>query len=290
MASVRGLGYVVVTASDLDAWASFATELLGMQIAESTGDRLLLRMDAKQYRIDVRRGDADAVSVLGWETTSQAELDELAALVESDGYVVKAGDAEDLRERRVSGLFSFEDQDGLTVEVFYGLANDHRAFVSPNGARFTTGSLGIGHVNQFVTDVEVHRHLYMDLLGFTLTGYMDFGPGGIFLHCNPRNHSIAFAHFPGVKPSIAHLMVEVEDIDTVGRAYDRVLAGAAPLRVTLGKHSNDLMLSFYVKSPSEFEIEYGWKGMQIDDSTYTPERWNAPNLWGHQRLGSAPDL
>ncbi len=291
MTSVRGLGYVVITASDLDAWTAFGCDLLGLQAAERTADRLLLRLDERAYRLDIRRGGSDTLDVIGWDVASLAELEELAATVQEAGYVVKhAGEAE-LRERRVSGLVSFADTDGVTVELAYGMANDHRPFVSPTGARFTTGDQGIGHLNQFVSDTEAHRRLYMDVLGFRLTGFMDVGPVGVFLHCNPRNHSLAFATLPGVKPGIGHLMLEVDDMDVVGRAYDKVLAGAAELRVTLGKHTNDKMLSFYMKSPSNFEIEYGWNGMRIDDSTYLPDRWNAPNLWGHQRLANAsPDI
>ena len=52
-----------------------------------------------------------------------------------------------------------------------------------------------------------------------------------------------------------HLMFEVTDLDLVGRAWDKVLDGAAPIASTLGKHTNDEMSSFYVRSPSGFQIE-----------------------------------
>jgi 2,3-dihydroxybiphenyl 1,2-dioxygenase len=262
-----------------------------MQAAERTDDRLLLRVDERAYRLDVRRGDSDTLDVIGWELAAPEDLDEFAGKLEEAGYSVKRADDQALRERQVSGLLSFTDRAGVTVELAYGMANDHRPFVSPTGARFTTGDQGIGHINQFVSDTAAHRELYMDILGFKLTGFMDVGPVGVFLHCNPRNHSLAFAALPGVKPGIGHLMLEVDDMDVVGRAYDKVLGGAAELRVTLGKHTNDKMLSFYMKSPSNFEIEYGWNGMRIDDATYIPDRWYAPNLWGHQRLANAmPDI
>jgi 3,4-dihydroxy-9,10-secoandrosta-1,3,5(10)-triene-9,17-dione 4,5-dioxygenase len=79
-------------------------------------------------------------------------------------------------------------------------------------------------------------------------------------------------------------MFEVDDIDTVGRAYDKVLDGEAPLSSTFGKHSNDQMLSFYVNTPSGFGLEYGTAGLLVDDATWTPARFDVPSFWGHKRV------
>ena len=38
--------------------------------------------------------------------------------------------------------------------------------------------------------------------------------------------------------------------------------------MTLGRHTNDLMTSFYVRTPSGFEIEYGTGGLVVDDDTW----------------------
>ena len=57
-ATVKALGHIVAETTDLDAWSDFATDLLGLQVAERTEDRLLLRMDEYTWRIDVRRSDA----------------------------------------------------------------------------------------------------------------------------------------------------------------------------------------------------------------------------------------
>lgn len=79
-------------------------------------------------------------------------------------------------------------------------------------------------------------------------------------------------------------MFEVDDLDIVGRAYDRVVAGEYPLYSSLGKHTNDKMVSFYVGSPSRFGIEYGVGGIQIDDEVWRPTRYDAAHFWGHQRV------
>ena len=228
-AEVRSLGYVVISAGDLDAWERFGTELIGLQVAERTPDRLRLRNDEKAYRLDIRRGEAEGVTVLGWEVEGAAQLAELVARLKAAGYDVTRGSREFAQERGVFDLVSFTDPDGMTIELFYGQMCDKRRFVSPTGARFLTGEGGLGHVFQLVNEEEPHRALYLDILGFKLSDYIDFGPiYGTFTHCNPRHHSYAFAPVPNAPKGIGHIMFEVDDIDIVGRAYDKVLKEGAP--------------------------------------------------------------
>ena len=284
MPEVRSLGYVVISAGDLDAWETFATGLIGLQVAERTPDRLRLRNDRSWYRLDVQRGDAEGVTTLGWEVGGPQELVEFAKILESAGYDVTEESADFARDRGAMGVISFLDPDGLRVELFYGQKIDRSVFVSPTGARFVTGDGGLGHVFQLVNDEEKHRQLYFDLLGFKLSDYIEFGPiFGVFTHCNPRHHSFAFAAVPNAPKGIGHIMFEVDDIDTVGRAYDKVVKEkAAPLAISFGRHSNDQMMSFYVNSPSGFQIEFGTGGLLIDDDTWRPWRYDVPNFWGHE--------
>lgn len=291
-ATVAALGYVIIDATDLDHWERFAAGLLGLQVAERTPDRLLLRTDEKSYRLDIRRAGQDKAVVVGWETRGPDELAEVAAAVEKDGYEVHYGTAEEADARKVSGLARFTDPEGLTLELCYGLKKDRDRFVSPTGARFVTGNAGLGHVFQIVHDPEAYRHLYTEVLGFRLSDTVDFGPGlaGTFLHCNPRHHSFAYAPIP-VRPGVGHLMLEVDDLDLVGRAWDKVLDGAAPVASTFGKHSNDEMISFYVKTPSGFQLEYGYGGLVIDPATHRPSRLDTANFWGHKRTDPGePDV
>jgi hypothetical protein len=62
-----------------------------------------------------------------------------------------------------------------------------------------------------------------------------------------------------------------------------VLERKIPLILTLGRHTNDLMTSFYIKNPSGFAIEYGYGGRLIeDDAKWDIRKYSATKLWGHQ--------
>ena len=51
--------------------------------------------------------------------------------------------------------------------------------------------------------------------------------------------------------------------------------------MTLGRHSNDYMTSFYIHSPSHFFVEYGWSGRAIDTAlgrAVPPQHLAGPTL------------
>ena len=52
--------------------------------------------------------------------------------------------------------------------------------------------------------------------------------------------------------------------------------------MTLGSHTNDRMTSFYVRTPSGFEIEYGTGGRSVDDATWVVGSYDAQSVWGHK--------
>lgn len=285
MAAVRSLGYAIIDSTDLDAWETFLSDVIGMQLATKTSDRLEFRMDEKAYRFVINRADRDGLDRVGWEASGPAGLEELAAALEHAGHAVTRHSREEAAARQLSGLVSFPDPEGmLTIELFTGLADTTERFVSPTGATFKVGVNGIGHLNQGVEDVEAYRSLYFDILGFKLSDQIAYANGrtSTFLHCNPRHHSYGFANATADRPAgIGHLMVEVTELNVVGRAWDKVQAGAAPILSTLGEHTNDRMVSFYVKSPSGFGFEFGTGAREIDDATWTPGRHTEAHTWGH---------
>jgi 3,4-dihydroxy-9,10-secoandrosta-1,3,5(10)-triene-9,17-dione 4,5-dioxygenase len=56
--------------------------------------------------------------------------------------------------------------------------------------------------------------------------------------------------------------------------------------VTLGEHTNDHMTSFYVTTPSGFQIEYGCNGLVVDDDTWQVAHYDAISTWGHKYIAA----
>ncbi|KMS75703.1 hypothetical protein ACM01_07985 [Streptomyces viridochromogenes] len=289
MSEVIALAYIGIEATDVDAWRTFATDTLGLQAVDGPDGALRLRADERAYRAEIRRADADGLSHLGLEVRDAAALSELAEKLEKNGVAVKRDQAELAARRQVTDLIVVEDPAGTTVEIFYGQMYGETAFVSPTGARFVTHGtkgLGFGHAFFLVPDMEAALAFYTGLLGFRISDRMPEGPSdAYFLRCNPRHHSIGLASVPGMGARLLHIMFEADDLDAVGRAYDKCRDGAATLVNTLGRHSNDEMLSFYVRTPSGFDLEYGCFGLQIDEDSWeaVEHRYPVESWWGHKR-------
>jgi Glyoxalase/Bleomycin resistance protein/Dioxygenase superfamily len=88
----------------------------------------------------------------------------------------------------------------------------------------------------------------------------------VFFHCNPRHHTIAFAQMPGMSRRLHHFMLQLQSLDDVGATYDLCQAQEVPIVVKLEKHTNDHMMSLYLRTPSGFNVEYAWGAREIDDS------------------------
>jgi 3,4-dihydroxy-9,10-secoandrosta-1,3,5(10)-triene-9,17-dione 4,5-dioxygenase len=295
--AIQSLGYLRIESADVGAWREFGVRVLGM--VEGRGpeaDAVYLRMDDFPARLVITAGERERLVASGWEVPGEDDLAEVGRALEAAGVAVKSGTAAELAERRVTQLLRFDDPAGNALEVFSGAALEHRPAVSPYGNRYVTGLMGLGHVVLPVSDEESALRFYTEVLGFRLRDSMRmppelFGrpPGAPlwmrFLGCNPRHHSLALAPFPA-PAGIVHLMTEVASLDDVGRAMDRCARRGAPVSATLGRHANDLMVSFYVRTPGGFDIEYGTDGRLVDDATWVCRETTAVSLWGH-RFGAA---
>jgi hypothetical protein len=54
----------------------------------------------------------------------------------------------------------------------------------------------------------------------------------------------------------------------------------------LGRHTNDHMTSFYLKTPSGFDVEYGWGARTVDDATWQVQRHEKGSIWGHRPVAA----
>ena len=297
MTVIKSLGYITVAASDMDRWRQFAFGVLGF--AEGNGSdpsALYLRMDERAARIIVAPGDVDRVLTVGWEVRDHAALDEVKVTLDAAGVAFKELSAAEADERRVEEVITFEDPAGTTLEVFHGAVLDHSPVVTPFGARFVTGDQGLGHVVVPAIDPSGLFDFYTGVLGFRSRGAFrvpappEFGPIRVrFLGINERHHSLAICPATNQdKPGLVHVMVEVDSLDAVGQALDRVNAEGFQLSSTLGRHTNDKMVSFYVRAPGDWDIEFGTDGMRVDERYYTAEEITADSYWGHQWVGEPP--
>lgn len=289
MSEIQSLSYFVAQVRDLDSWRHYAEKVLGMMTSEGAAGELYVKMDERPFRMLIEQGGADQYTASGWELANEAAFLALLERLERKGVVYGLGTAAHCSSRGVQAMVRVTDPSGNRHELTWGHISGCQPFVSPQGVpRFVTENMGLGHAVLPAPNFDDCLTFYRDVLGFQHSDIFNFRPDPAapairihFMHCgNARHHSLAIAEFD-VPSKCVHVMVEVDSMTEVGRAEDRRAAHKVPLSATLGQHLNDKMTSFYMKTPSGFDLEYGWGGLQVDWDQHAVFEFNRVSIWGH---------
>jgi 3,4-dihydroxy-9,10-secoandrosta-1,3,5(10)-triene-9,17-dione 4,5-dioxygenase len=289
---ITELGYVVIGTPDLEKWRDYGAKVLGMAAIDGPDGTLYLKMDERDFRYLICKTGKDELFASGWSVHDQQSFHDVLADVESAGVSVKRGTESECKLRKVQDFFSFIDPANLRHEVSWGPIAAFTKFVSPLGTKFVTGDIGMGHAVLPTGDIDATVGFWTSVMGFGISDLLHLtlaeGVPPIrvyFMHCAAgRQHSLAYAELSD-PTGCNHLMVEVDSMDEVGRALDRVEQNSVKLTLTLGRHVNDDMISFYMKTPGGFQMEYGTGGSVKDWGTYKVFESTRGSHWGHKFLG-----
>ena len=283
--------YAIFEVSDVDANATFFRDVIGLAPCPDVAGDKRFTNDQAAHRITLTQGPRNDLAVYGVEATSLEAFDETVARIQSLGYdVVEDPDLAALRE--VERLARVDAPWGRPLELVFGL---HRSELSPATplvpGGFLTKDQGFGHVVVVTLNYAESLRFLEEGLGFTQSDWIETEiMEGInltvrFYHCNARHHSFAIAEAPFELPTVAHhVMLETNDRDDVGAAFDRVWNTTLGIANGLGLHDNDKMFSFYVISPAGFQVEVGY-GARTITAPWTENRmYTKISVWGHQPL------
>lgn len=293
MSKVTELGYIGFGVSHLAKWKEYATEVIGAQWEEE-GDIAYLRLDLWHHRIALHPDPSDDLLYIGWRVSDAEALQAMADKLKSEGIEFTRGSTAEAAARRVLGLIKLVSPGGIPTEIFFGPEiAAHRPFHPgrPLFGRFKTGdTLGFGHV---AVREDSGAESFYRLLG--LTGTMEYKislPGGmvatpVFMHCNDRQHSLAYALGPLPK-RCHHMMLEYTEVGDMGIASDVARKKGIRFSMNIGTHANDGALTFYTESPSGWQVELGWGVLpsQSHIQYYTDDVWGHGSDDGNYGIGA----
>jgi 2,3-dihydroxybiphenyl 1,2-dioxygenase len=294
MVGVTELGYIGIEVKNPDEWRTFATEVLGLELADDRErDRCYLRMDYWHHRIVMHVGPSDDLLYLGFRVAGGEEFREMQRQLADAGVEFRVGSDEEAAERHVLEVMKLTDPGGNPVEIFHGPEVQANKPFHPGRrmhGRFKTASGGLGHCIIREHDPNAAYRFYT-LLG--MRGGVEYKmrmgkhvAQPVFMHCNERDHTVAFFDIGGANgPRLNHIMLEVENFDDIGLAHEIVTERKIPMVMDLGKHSNDQMYSFYFRNPSGWAFEYGWGGRP---ATYQSEYF-VKDMYRHPAPAGGPE-
>jgi 2,3-dihydroxybiphenyl 1,2-dioxygenase len=154
-----------------------------------------------------------------------------------------------------------------------------------------TKDVGFGHAVFATTAFDASHDFLVRGLGFEQSDWleMELAPSinleVRFYHCNGRHHTIALARAPFELPQrLHHIMFELNNRDDVGSAFDRAWGAGLDIPNGLGRHDNDGMFSFYLRTPAGFQVEVGFGARVVTDEWDDNRRYDRISVWGHQPL------
>ena len=280
--AVTQLGYIGLGVSDLDAWCDYATGVLGMEISGREEGLAYLRMDEMHHRVILHEDDLDDLAYAGWQTPNRDAFEKTLGEMEAAGIAYERATPEELTQRMVMAMARFE-LSGVPMEVFYGPKAVFELPFRPSAriSGFRTGDMGMGHIAFAGDDPQELARLMIEGLGFEVGD--SFSGFECLLRCNRRENTVFIPASPysGGK-RLNHFMLELKAIDDVGSGLDRCEDNGVEITSRLGRHTNDLSISFYMRTPSGFRVEYGWDSKTTDHGEWPVRDYERSSVWGHR--------
>ena len=286
---ILGIGYLGFESATHKEWIDYGTEVLGMGLMEpreGDDETVYLRMDDRRWRIAVHPGEVDHLAYIGWECKDRPSFRDAIKTLEDAGYPVEIGDAALAAKRAVKEVARFKDPVGYQHELFYAQEFNTNSFAPGRPHQgFIAEENGIGHIVLIVPE-------YTDELDDFCTNVMGFGwfgqgaaPMGRFgfyrAKLNEESHNIAYMLAPGMM-GIHHIGIICKSLDDVGVAYDMTQDRGIDLYQTLGRHTQDPVISFYTFTPSDWYIEYLHLYGEYPKFEVKPQQLS---VWGHKLVG-----
>lgn len=288
------MGYAIIQSQKIDEWRTLLKDGLGMHVESHQGS-LQVRLDQQQCRFLVERGHEEDIVSLGLELTDEDALRVVQERLRRQRIDVTEQSGPAAALRGVERFWRFKGPKGLNVEIYTRpLASTTPLHMLSSG--YFTGEHGFGHVAIVTRRPDEMFAFWRDIFDIRHTDDVYARISGVllnfeFLRFNPRHHSIALAYTPGhlkldpIRTRVQHLEVQVATLDDMTAAYERCKKLGATIAMAVGQHANDRAISFYVKTPSGFDIECGWNPIPVIEESWKPDVWDRISIWGHKPDG-----
>ena len=289
--SIVHLGHAELLVPDLEASATFFTELLGLQVTERDDERVFLRawQDWDHHTLQLTKAPEPGLAHLGWRVKTKEDAEELRGKIEAAGCSTHDSPAADNPGHGDS--IKFTTPGGLPFEVYWDVEyfqaeGDQVSRMASHPSRIPARGAAprrFDHVTFIADDVVAEQEFLTDVLGIR-HNYFVFGPDGqrwgSWLSCNNVSHETAVtrnAMQDGGK--LHHVAYYADTVDEVLRTATLLVDHGYELEWGPGKHGTSGATFLYFKEPSGNRVEVWTGGMLIFDPDWKAIEW-APEI-GH---------
>ena len=267
MIELKDITYVRLGAPDLGVTETFATNCLGLEVAERSKKALYLRSDQRAHTLCYFDGDP-ADHTVGFEVAGAEQLEAAAATLETLGHPVHTGTGAECAERKVRSFIGFRDPSGNHVELVVGPEQSGKRFSATRDVRIT----GFNHIGLFTTDPVRDEKFWTTVCNARASDRIGDIP---LLRVNAIHHTLALVAAP--KPGIHHINHQVASNDEVLASYYFLAEKRVPIVFGPGRHPTSGSRFLYFKGPNNMVFEYSVGVDEIED-----EASHRPRTFGYE--------
>lgn len=267
MIELTDIAYVRSGAADLAAAVGFAVDVVGLQqVPDVDGDArpgvAHLRADARHHCLAFVEGAsgviASAFSVRDEDALALAETE-----LETRGFTVRRGDADEARSRRVGAFVGFDDPFGNRIELVVG----QQTLARPVHGAHHSGITEFGHLCLDATDTAEAHRFWSTTFNARVSDWI--GDAACLMRIDEVHHKLAV--FKGDGPGLCHVNFQVAEIDDVFRNWHFLTERGVEIELGPGRHPQSGAIFLYFLGPEGLTYEYSYGVRQItDEAAWTP--------------------
>lgn len=273
------LGYAALQVTSLEKSVAFYTELMGLELVESSGECAFLRCSGDHHNLVLYQGSEPGIKRAAYKLASpedlQAAFDHFAGLGLSPVWVDE-GEARFLKQGPTFRVR--ESHSGLLFEFF-----DRITYLAIPYVPRLTKIARIGHIVIGTKRYEEAVESLSTKFNFAVSDFVEEKFSWMRCRPNPLHHSLALG--ASTRNHLHHVNFMVTDIDDVGAAAARMQKAGVQIVFGPGRHLPSTSIFLYFLDPDEMTMEFSFGMEEIPEVGGRMPRMlemhpNTMDVWG----------
>lgn len=264
MIELMDIRYVRLGTPDLVKATTFATEVVGLQVAREDAGQIYLKSDDRDHTLVYFEGD-DRDHATGFELKSEEALHDAERELAENGVKSFRFTPEEITNRRVMDGLSFTDPSGNRIELVVRPFHSGKRYFPSRDA----GVTGFSHIGLRSLDPARDEVFWTKVLNARVSDWIGVTP---LLRIDQVHHKIAL--FPSSYPGVQHINHQVESIDDIMRSAHYLREKQIKIVFGPGRHPTSTAMFLYFEGPDGMVYEYSSGVRSItNEADYRPRQF-----------------
>jgi 2,3-dihydroxy-p-cumate/2,3-dihydroxybenzoate 3,4-dioxygenase len=279
----KKVGYVELNVTDLVRSRAFYERMVGLQyVAEGRSGEIFYRCSNDHHSIVLHRGAEPGLKRVGFMLESEAQFSALQRTLDQSGTPWEEVSKSECESRFLGRVVRMvEPNTRATLEFYVPRADTENAVFTPTLTKIQR----IGHV-VFWTPLSKEASTYFrNVLNFKVSD--SIGEVATFMRPFPSPYHHGIGILKSERWGFHHVSLLVDEIDDVGRAFNRFRANDVTIANGIGRHPVSGSIFLYYFDPDGLTLEYSFGMEKFEELNarepkifpQVPESvdiWNAP--------------